>query len=200
MGKWLAIAAAVLLVLLIVLWRQLDLGESAAAPVVAVEPAPTPTVASTTAVPAATAAAAPSVSAAADTPQPAVATQKIAVESDDFFYKFQEMVPVRLSRQAATCYEGIAQRLHRNQKIVLGFKVSIKDGNVTMKDVTIKNNTLNNPGLENCFIQQVQRATWHDDALPDWEAEDELVIRPERGLKKYMRENIEYVGDEAPRR
>ncbi|MGE0550977.1 MAG: hypothetical protein AB7O24_00415 [Kofleriaceae bacterium] len=198
MGKWLAIAAAVLLVLLVVLWRELDLGESTAAPMgAAVTPAPasiTPTP-----LPAAPAAAAPL--AAESAPVPAAAPpEKISVESDTFFYKFQEMVPVRLSREAATCYEGVAKRLHRNQKIVLGYKVSINDGTVTMKDVFIKDNTLNNPALETCFIQQVQRSSWHDDSLPDWEAEDELVIRPERGLKKYMRENVDYVGDEAPRK
>ena len=30
--------------------------------------------------------------------------------------------------------------------------------------------------------------------LPDWNQDDELVIRPERGIKKFTKENMEYEG------
>jgi hypothetical protein len=83
--------------------------------------------------------------------------------------------------------------------MTLKFKMKIQNGDVTVNDDTIKANTLDNPGLETCFIQAVQRTTWHDDSLPDWEAPDELVLRPERGMKKYMQDNINYVGAEAPK-
>ena len=104
-----------------------------------------------------------------------------------------------LTAQAATCYEGITKRVHRNQKLSLKFKTKVVNGVVTVHDVTIKENTLDNSALESCFIQQVQRTTWTDASLPDYEAEDELVLRPERGMKKFMRDNVEYQGTEAPR-
>jgi len=78
-------------------------------------------------------------------------------------------------------------------------QTKIVNGEVSVHDVTIKESTINDPALETCFIQEVMRATWKDDELPDWEQDDELVIRPERGMKKFWRDNIDYVGAEAPR-
>jgi hypothetical protein len=45
-----------------------------------------------------------------------------------------------------------------------------------------------------CFRHEVEATHWHDDTLPDWNAPDELVIRPERGMKKFTKENLEYEG------
>ena len=136
--------------------------------------------------------------AAAPAPEP---VKKIDVESDEFFYKFQEVVPAVLSRNAVKCYEGITKRVHRNQNAVYKFKVKIKDGVVTIKDAAVERSTLGdgNAALETCFLQEIARSTWSDPELPDWEADDQLTISPERGLKKYTRENIEYVGEPAPR-
>jgi len=64
--------------------------------------------------------------------------------------------------------------------------------------VTIKESTLSDPALETCFIQEVQRSSWKDSELPDWEQDDELVLRPERGMKKYWKDNVDYVGGVAP--
>lgn len=194
MGKWLAVAGALLIAAVFVLWTQLDAPSATA-------------VASPVKNEVATAAPAPTkpaeVIGAPVADQPPMKDdeppKKLEVESDEFFYKFQEVVPAMLTRQAALCYEGIAKRVQRNQKLTLKFKMKIKNGDVTVNDVTIKANTLGDPGLETCFIQAVQRTTWHDDSLPDWETTDELVLRPERGMKKYMRDNIDYVGAEAPR-
>lgn len=124
---------------------------------------------------------------------------KMDPRSDEFFYKFDEVVPGRLTRNAATCYEGRHGQLHRNQSLKLGFKTRIVNGQVTIRDVKVQESTLNDPALETCFIQEVARSTWKDDELPDWEQEDELVLKPERGMKKFWRENVDYVGPEAPR-
>lgn len=196
MGKWLAIAGIVVIAVLVVLWQQLDASTAAPAPRTAetrtTPPAPLPP------------SAAPIAPAAKPTAEPAgpvaAAPEKLDPDSDEFFNQFVEVVPKRLTAQAAACYEGIAKRLHRNQKLSLRFKTKIVNGVVTVHDVTIKENTLGNPALEACFIQAVQRATWTDEALPDYEAEDELVLRPERGMKKFMRDNIEYQGTAAPSR
>ena len=44
-------------------------------------------------------------------------------------------------------------------------------------------------------MREVAATRWHDDELPDYSAPDELIIRPERGMKKFTKENIEYVGE-----
>jgi len=115
-------------------------------------------------------------------------------QSDAFFYRFDEVVPANLTRAAAACYEG-ARKVHRNQKLKLGFKVQIVKGTVTITDVKVLQSTLDYPGLEACFIRAVSGVTWTDDELPDWIQDDELVLRPERGMKKYSQENLRYEGD-----
>lgn len=203
MGKWLAAGGVALAVVLFLLWRQLDSADATAAPATQTKPAPL------SAAPRDPLAEAKKVAAEehakAGVVEPVKAAdgkpEKIDVQSDDFFYRFQEVVPAILSRKAAQCYEGRGedQRLHRNQKLVLEFHIKIKDGEVTISDVKPSTNTIKDPALEICFTQAVMRTSWHDDTLPDWEADDQLVIRPERGLKKYMKSNIEYVGAPAPR-
>ncbi len=200
MGKWLAIGGAALLVVLFLLWKQLDASSATAAtpaPTAKVVPPPSDPLAEAKQVAAAEHAKAGIVEPAPDDGKPG----KIDPASDEFFYKFIEVTPAVLSREVVKCYDGRAdaQRLHRNQKLTLDFKIKIKDGEVTISNVREKANTLNDPALTTCFTQAVQRKTWHDDSLPDWEGDDQLVIRPERGLKKYMKSNIDYVGAEAPR-
>lgn len=194
MGKWLAIAGIAVVAVLALLWQQLD-ASSAEPPRVAAKK-PSSALANTPPAPQVAKAVEP----APTEPAPASDTpKKLDPEGDEFFYQFVEVVPKRLTAQAATCYEGITKRVHRNQKLSLKFKTKVVNGVVTVHDVTIKENTLDNSALESCFIQQVQRTTWTDASLPDYEAEDELVLRPERGMKKFMRDNVEYQGAEAPR-
>lgn len=198
MGKWLVGAGIAILVMLVLLWRQLDDSSVAAAPpakpvaVAAAEPTPSTPIAAPVAKPV--------VEEPVAEPAPE-APKKMDVQSDEFFYKFQEVVPAVLSRNAVKCYEGISKKVHRNQNAVYKFKVKIKDGVVTIKDVAVERSSLGdgNAALETCFLQEIARSTWSDPALPDWEADDQLTLSPERGLKKYTRENIDYVGEPAPR-
>lgn len=199
-GKLLAIGAVLLVALLVFLWRSMN--ESIATPMINNQQAAKraeikidPIVRK------------------AEEPKPVVdegKPAKLDPMSDEFFFKFTEKVPKELSFQAATCYEGLQGSLHRNQKVVLVFDVTVKNGLVSVHNVKVKpadpddpkqkNNTLSNPALESCFIQKVARVTWQDDSLPDYQWPDELVLRPERGLKGYMKSDREYVGAEAPRR
>jgi len=200
MGKWLAIAAAALLVVLLLMWRSM--GESSA------EPPPEPK-----AEPVARAEV-PKLEikkpVAEEAPAPVDdKPKKLDPMGDEFFYKFIEEIPAKLSKNAVECYNNRTGSLHRNQKLVLAFNVVVKNGEVTIQNVHQKppdddepnqrKNTLNDPALESCFISQVARTTWHDDSLPDYEWPDELTLRPERGLKKYWKSNVDYVGEEAPK-
>ncbi len=126
MGKWLVGAGIAILVMLVLLWRTLDDSSATAAPppakpvaVAVAEPTtPAPSAAPVEAKPVVEA------PAAAPAPEP---VKKIDVESDEFFYKFQEVVPAVLSRNAVKCYEGVTKKVHRNQNAVYKFKVKIKD-------------------------------------------------------------------------
>ncbi|HEX3759515.1 MAG TPA: hypothetical protein VHW23_12450 [Kofleriaceae bacterium] len=192
MGKWLVVGAVILAALVVLLWLQMRPSD----PVPVAKPAAQPAPAAT---PAVAAAAVPKPEAE---PEPAPEAEpppgKLDPRSDEFFYKFDEVVPQRLSRNAAKCYEGRHGSLHRNQKLSLRFKTRIRNGEVTVHDVTIKESTLNDSALEACFIQEVERSTWKDGELPDWDQDDEVVLRPERGMKKFWKDNMDYVGAAAP--
>lgn len=192
-NKWLLAGGVAIVAILVLLWLQMRPSDPPPATHKRADAAPTQL-----AMAAERPAAAP-VAEPVAAPPPEVPPGKLDPRSDEFFYKFDEVVPKALTRNAAKCYEGRHGQLHRNQKLSLRFKTRIVNGQVTVRDVTIKESTLNDPALETCFIQEVQRSTWKDDDLPDWEQDDELVLRPERGMKKFWKDNVEYVGNEAPR-
>jgi hypothetical protein len=193
MGKWLAAGGIVVLAILVLLWLQMRPSEApvAARSAPAVAPTQVAMVAARPVPAKPPAAVAEPAEPAAPDPGPPVQPGKLDPRSDEFFYKFDSVVPKALTRDAAKCYEGRHGQLHRNQKLSLRFKTRIVKGEVSIHDVTIKESTLNDPALETCFIQSIQRASWKDDELPDWEQDDELVLRPERGMKKYWRENLD---------
>lgn len=199
MAKWLTAGGLALLVILFLLWRELRPSDASAA-VAARRDRPTQVAAMEG--PAAPAAK-PDAGVVAAVAEPAAPSDgkpaKLDPRSDEFFYKFDEAIPKVLTRNAAKCYEGRHGQLHRNQKLSLRYKVKVVNGEVQISDVTVKENTLGDAALETCFIQQVQRSTWKDDELPDVGIDDELVLRPERGMKKFWQDNIDYVGAEAPR-
>jgi len=120
---------------------------------------------------------------------------KIDPRSDAFTYKFDEALPPALTMEAAKCYTGGLHRVHRNQKVKLGYKVKIKDGVLSISDVKVVESTVNDKQLEDCFVREVAKVTWKDDELPDWAQDDELVIRPERGMKKFTADNMNYEGE-----
>ena len=121
---------------------------------------------------------------------------KISVNSDAFFVKFDDLIPQMLTRNAAKCYTGGLGRVHRNQKVKLRFKDHIKDGVVTVSDLQVvaDETTISDKALVDCFVREVSNTTWKDDELPNWDQDDELIIRPERGMKKFTKENMEYEG------
>jgi hypothetical protein len=187
MTKWLAAATVALLALLALLWIQIR------EPAAAIVPAPKREVAQ---------AAPAKLSSASDL---AIAAQKVREaqqnegkldpSSDGFTYHFDEAITPNATMNAAKCYTGGLNRVHRNQKTKLGYKVVIKNGVVTLSDVHIVESTINDKTLNDCFVREVAKTTWTDEQLPDWTQEDELLIRPERGMKKFTKENLEYEGD-----
>lgn len=205
--KSLVIAALALIAILIVMWRQVDRSEATPAPAVASKHE----VVTHAAAPETVAVAAPAPEAKTapenmvppmEPPKPPPAEGKYDPQSDEFFYKHDEIVVPMVMRSAVKCWEALPaakqQTIHRNQSIVIKFKQKITNGTVTMHDIQVDRSSIKDPGLEKCFQDQVLATTWHDDKLPDWEQDDEVKISP-RVLKKYTRENIEYVGAEMPK-
>ena len=194
--KWLVAGVLVLIAILFVMWREAGTTEAT--------PTAAPSKAQPIAPPTQVAAAEPRASklppeaSIEEPPKP----EKYDVNSDEFFYKHDEIVIPQVMRSAVKCWENLdaTKRLkfHRNQNIVIKFKQKIVNGVVTMHDPQVERSSIGDAALESCFIQQVLATTWKDDKLPDWEQEDVVKISP-RVLKKYTRENIEYVGPEAPK-
>lgn len=192
MGKWLAAGGVALLVLLVVMWRQLQ-NDATAAPTPPKPAAQTEEPSVEQLVKIAEAKHAEEAPVQTDPDKPA----KIDSAGDEFTARFIELVPKKLSLDAATCYT-VPKSKTRNQQAKFTFKMVVKDGVVTVHDVKLVKDTLNDPALTSCFFQKIARTTWTDEALPDYEWEDELVLNPERGLKKWTKANMEYVGEKAP--
>jgi hypothetical protein len=123
---------------------------------------------------------------------------KLDPASDEFFKRYDDAVPHILTRSAAKCYTGGLRRVHRNQSVKLNFTNRIVNGDAFVENVRVVETSIDDPELIACFVREVQNTRWHDDELPDYTAPDELVISPERGMKKFTKENIDYVGEEAP--
>ena len=199
--KWLGIAALALIAILIVMWRQVDTDVSAAPEAKPVQVAQAPVQQALT--PITVPPSAPEVVEAPAAPLEEKTDDggKYDPQSDEFFYKHDEIVVPQVMRSAVKCWEALEpakkKLFHRNQSIVIKFKQKIVNGTVTMYDAKVERSSIKDPALESCFYKQVIATTWHDDKLPDWEQDDEVKISP-RVLKKYTRENIEYEGREAP--
>ena len=188
MKKLLAIGSVGLLVLLALIWYQLhDPAEAAPAPVATVQTAP---VISPRAQDHGLGQRAAKVAAASDKPQ------KVDPASDAFFYAFDDRAPRAPQVKAATCYTGGIHRVHRNAKLKLFADIVVKDGEVTYQNVKISpESTISDKTLVDCMVREVGATHWHDDTLPDYTLPaDEILIRPERGMKKYTKEDREYEG------
>lgn len=216
MKKWLVVGAVAMLVMLIVMWRKVS--ESQATPKPKAEVSQRDDDAPITREPR-------EKPKKADLPYPVVETPEptpvamtddgkkvVDVASDMIYANFIDVIPKRLWKDAAVCYEGKLGTRQRDAKMKLEFKVVVKGRKATIQDVHVveKNsdgipqNTINDPAIESCFFQHIARYGWDTDedqaegyALPDYVYEDSLVIRPERSTK-YYKSNMEYVGEPAP--
>lgn len=184
MGKWIAIGAVALVGFAVFLLLELGADGEPATKVAAAADRPL------------TEAIAPAVKLPVlpdlDPPKPTDGPKKLDPQSDEFFYQFDEMVPKKLTMAAAECYKG---GLDRNQHLKLGFDNVIKNGVVSVRNLKILDSSFGDPVLEQCMVRKVAEVTWKNDALPDGVWGDQLKITPERGMKKYLKEQMEYEGD-----
>lgn len=195
----LVIGGVVLVLAMVVLWKQV--GSSSAEPVVtpvAAIPLPPP-------LPEVRSHAAHAVAVPSDA-IPAVAAaapEKVAVQSQEFFYQFSELVVPNVSRNAVKCIESQPRHLQMNQDARYLFDIAVRGGQVTISNVRQAESTIGDPVIEDCFRTAILKTAWANAQLPDYEEKDhEVTFSPERGMKKYRQDNINYVGKElsAPSR
>ncbi len=111
----------------------------------------------------------PTVAAAA----PSAAPEKLALGDEALRKRLDEVIPIRLSGEAARCYKG---GLDRNKRIDLTYRLHVEDSRVMVHDVRIGESTLGDRALEDCIRQRVASMTWRDDQLPDIDEEDNLYL------------------------
>jgi hypothetical protein len=188
--KWLVVAGGVLLVALLLLWREVRSGDAAAPrPAAAdamrsggerpvLDPAPAPALVEDDEP-------TPPGVRPAGTLAPEDDTGPIKKYSEAFWERVDETYSRRLLGFAAPCYGG---GKHRKQKLKLGFRFDIFEGTVVVRDVRVIESTLGDSRMEACMLEAVQKAAFKDPNMPDWQSspdeEETLLIRIET-LKRF---------------
>src|SRR4051794_30615795 len=128
MGKWLAAGTLALLGVLVLLWYQIHAPAEAA-------PAPPPKAAVAVAPPVVQNAGSGLAQLGAKVAEASAKSNKVDPASDAFFYAFDDRAPREPQVNAATCYTGGINRVHRNAKLKLFAVIVVKDGEVTYQNV-----------------------------------------------------------------
>ncbi len=198
MKKLLVAGAALLVIALVLLWKLAGSGGGAvtAAPPALEAPAPPKLAAPMKP-------AAARVTVAEVEPAPPLMPKKLEIGTDEFFYRWDEQVVPNLSRAAIKCVENSNKQIMRYQSSVLTYDIRVKDGEVSLANVKLAESSIGDAAIENCFVKEVLHVAWHDDELPDLEELNQRIkLSPDRGMKKYRQDNIDYVGKalQAPTR
>lgn len=187
--KWIAAVGGVVLVALLLLWREVRNGDAAPPAPVAASGAVTrgggggerPTLDPPVEDKATKRGVRP-----AGTLAPEDDSGPIKKYSEEFWERIDEVYSRRLLGYAAPCYTTGDK--HRKAKLKLGFRFDITEGSVAVRDVRIIESTLDDAKLERCMMQAVARAVFKDPNMPDWQSspdeEETLLIRIET-LKRF---------------
>jgi hypothetical protein len=104
---------------------------------------------------------------------PGAPPEKLALGDEALRKRLDEVIPGRLSGEAARCYKG---GLDRSRRIDLTYRLHVEDGRVVVRDVRMGESTLGDHALEDCIRQRVSSLTWRDEQLPDIDEEDNLYL------------------------
>jgi hypothetical protein len=107
---------------------------------------------------------------------------KLDPKSEAFYERIDDIIPEHLYAAAADCHRT---GLEDSEKIRLSVRIRVIDSEVHVADVRVLESSISDQGVEACIRDSVKNARWKDDEMPDWEDEDELLIRV-RGLKKHL--------------
>lgn len=102
--------------------------------------------------------------------------RKLDPRSDRFRNRVDEQIPNRLSGLAAKCYKG---NLQKDQRLDLTYRLHVAGGVVTIGDIKKVEDTIHDATLEQCITDNLVKASWRDDELPDMDEVDDLMMRAE---------------------
>jgi len=106
-------------------------------------------------------------------PTPGAPPEKLALGDEALRKRLDEVIPSRLSGEAARCYKG---GLDRNRRVDLTYRLHVEDSRVVVRDVRMGESTLGDRALEECIRQRVASSSWRDEQLPDIDEEDNLYL------------------------
>jgi hypothetical protein len=111
-----------------------------------------------------------------------IAQTRVLLSGEALRMRVDDQIPTTLYAEAARCYHG---GLPPDQRLDLGYKLRVKDGEITIVATNIEDSTLGDRALERCIVERVRAFHQRDDRLPDYEGEDDLYIRV-GGFKSYF--------------
>lgn len=129
-------------------------------------------------------------------PSPAAPAEKLDPKSDEFARRLDIGIPNRLYAEVADrCY---ARGHPKDAMVKLSYRLRVMEGEIRIWDLKALESSIDDPHLEQCIRDAVANAGWRDDQMPNWDAEDELVVRL-GGLKKHLAEDREDISAEPER-
>ncbi len=188
MGKWLAAGSLALIAVLVLLWYQIH------APADAAPATAAPVAQGSAAAPAPTAAREGAQKALAQVAQAEAGSDKMTLDSDEFFNTFQDVVVQIATKNAMTCYTGGLRSLDHDPMVRFNVKETIHEGVVSISDVKVAESTINDPELIACFQKEIEKTHWKNDRFPEYTETDIVVIRPGSLAHKFSKEAMDYQG------
>ena len=113
--------------------------------------------------------------------------KKLDAKSEAFFDKLDMEVPRTLYRKALHCYKDGSDK---DQKIKFLYKMRSINSEVQITETKVVANTLTDDSTSECIQLAIKNAVWKDEEMPDYEGDDELLIRL-GAFKKFMPEDWE---------
>jgi|GEM_PF-6219988 len=183
MAKWIATAVAVGLVLILVLWKLTappgEKHRNAVVPDAAVEPTGPTTMPTFK-------------KRAVKKPQAKPSdggivlekVEKLDPKSEEFNRRIDIGITDRLRAHAALCYKGGG---NPDAKLKIFYRLRIENGKSWVTDVKLENHGIPD-AIARCMVDNVERATWSSDDMPDFttpENDREMLFVRLRALKKY---------------
>lgn len=106
---------------------------------------------------------------------------RLAATSAALRNRLDEVVPARLSAEAAACYRG---GLAQDEGLSLTYRLRVEDGALSVSELRIDADTTADPVLVDCIERRLLAAHWRDDDLPDIEEDDDLFLSGD-SLKRF---------------
>ncbi len=113
-----------------------------------------------------------------NTPSPANeqpdAAAMIDPKSEEFLQAIEEVAPARFRGEMAKCDY---RKLDPNAKVRIHYRLRIINGQVLATDVRVGESEIEDADVQQCFVRAMQNTQWQSSDLPDYDQEEELLVR-----------------------